>query len=510
MIILSGVLVMVAIALLVAGIVAGNGESAEVFGLDALFVIYISIAVSIVSALCLAIGVFLRRKELFGPGVAPAAPPRRAAGSRKDRRKRPAPAEAAANAGPAATTAGPAATTAPATTVTAVDPADDAMETPPPPADVPEDALVYVVRGRKRYHLDTCRQLAGREREELTYAEAREEGFSSCTACMPDTALAARAAATVPASPGTGKAKDETKDREKDAARPAERGAGRPKDGLAGLAKPGPTPSPPSAAFDKTAEIPRTDSAADAPGREPARPAPGPAGPTLTDLPVGSAHRAGRPAEPTTREDPVVPAEPAPAEPEPAASAHADTASTEPPAATGSTASTDSRASDEPAAADSALAEKPDEEHEAAESDTSSTEAAPASSDGTAADADPAPGASQETVTLAEPGPASEVTAPKPRDADDEDDAAADAAPEPASSAGTDPAADADADTETGEGPQVRILSGTKPYHRTDCALIEDIGDEADDLETLSRAEAKARGCTPCLVCQPDREHARD
>lgn len=56
----------------------------------------------------------------------------------------------------------------------------------------------------------------------------------------------------------------------------------------------------------------------------------------------------------------------------------------------------------------------------------------------------------------------------------------------------------------------MRILSGTKRYHRTDCALIEDIGDDADDLEALSRAEAKARGCTPCLVCQPDRERARD
>ena len=74
MIILSGVLVVVAIALLVAGIVAGNGDSAQVFGLDALVVIYISIAVSIISALCLAIGVFLRRKEIF-PGAAAAPAP---------------------------------------------------------------------------------------------------------------------------------------------------------------------------------------------------------------------------------------------------------------------------------------------------------------------------------------------------------------------------------------------------------------------------------------------------
>ncbi|NVI91132.1 hypothetical protein HUX53_28625, partial [Actinomadura sp. BRA 177] len=92
MIILSGVLVVVAIALLVAGIVAGNGDSAQVFGLDALVVIYISIAVSIVSALCLAIGVFLRRKELWGPGSS-AAPSRPSPSkkAKKDKRKKAAP-----------------------------------------------------------------------------------------------------------------------------------------------------------------------------------------------------------------------------------------------------------------------------------------------------------------------------------------------------------------------------------------------------------------------------------
>lgn len=84
MIILSGVLVVVAIALLVAGIVAGNGDSAQVFGLDALVVIYISIAVSIISALCLAIGVFLRRKELWGPGAS-AVPARQSKKAKKDR-----------------------------------------------------------------------------------------------------------------------------------------------------------------------------------------------------------------------------------------------------------------------------------------------------------------------------------------------------------------------------------------------------------------------------------------
>ncbi|TDE28171.1 hypothetical protein [Actinomadura sp. 6K520] len=401
MIILSGVLVVVAIALLVAGIVAGNGDSAEVFNLDALFVIYISIAVSIVSALCLALGVFLRRKEIF-PGAA-APPARKTRKTKKDKRKKPAPTASTATA-----------KSAPAATAPAADPADDEVEIPAPPADVPDDALVFVVRGRKRYHLDTCRQLAGRETEELTYAEAKEEGFSPCTACMPDTALAARAAASAPASPDASTAG-------KDGTPPPKPGAERPEGGLAGIAKPAPTPAPAPTSFDKTAEIPRPD-----PADEPERPAPGPAGPTLTDMPVASLFTPQRPAEP----EPKAPA----AEEEPA----------------------------EPASASADVTPDPE---------PAPDDAAPA--------ADTAP----------------EAAAPRPRDADDENEDAP--APQPA------PEADDD-------GPQVRILSGTKRYHRTDCALIEDIGDEADDLESLSRGEAKSRGCTPCLVCQPDRERARD
>ncbi|MBC6462884.1 hypothetical protein, partial [Actinomadura sp. HBU206391] len=65
MIILSGLFVVLAIALLITGVVFGNSGT-EVVGLDGLALIYVSIAVSIVSALCLAIGVFLRRRELFG------------------------------------------------------------------------------------------------------------------------------------------------------------------------------------------------------------------------------------------------------------------------------------------------------------------------------------------------------------------------------------------------------------------------------------------------------------
>ncbi|MFD2353404.1 hypothetical protein ACFSTC_35215 [Nonomuraea ferruginea] len=51
---------------------------------------------------------------------------------------------------------------------------------------------MLVIPGRKRYHVRGCRQLAGRDHEELTYEEAREEGFTPCTACLPDAALGGR------------------------------------------------------------------------------------------------------------------------------------------------------------------------------------------------------------------------------------------------------------------------------------------------------------------------------
>ncbi|WP_433324992.1 hypothetical protein [Spirillospora sp. CA-294931] len=357
MIILSGVLVVVAIALLVAGIVAGNGDSAQVLGLDALVVIYISIGVSIVSALCLALGVFIRRKELFGARAVPAAQPKK---SKKDKGKK-AGAPSPADRGKGGKEAVPATTTA-----------DDEVELPAQPVNVPDEALVHVVRGRKRYHLDTCRQLAGRDVEELTYAEAKEEGFSPCTACMPDTALAARAAVTVPAA-----AKNE--------AAPTVPHA------PVGLSK---------GSEATTAELPATPPATrdDIPSVAPEEsPAPAPA-------PPPSAWGAPRPADRTVTDLPAEPTEPL-AAPEPEPEVHSAEAK------------------------------------------------------------------------LPEPAPA-----PLPLESDPGDTAGE----------GED------------EGPQVRILSGTKRYHRTDCALIEDIGDEADDLEALSRAQAKARGCTPCLVCQPD------
>jgi hypothetical protein len=47
-----------------------------------------------------------------------------------------------------------------------------------------EDSTVYVLSGRRRFHLVDCRLLEGRDTEELTLIDAEEEAFTPCTICM--------------------------------------------------------------------------------------------------------------------------------------------------------------------------------------------------------------------------------------------------------------------------------------------------------------------------------------
>ncbi|WP_289009734.1 hypothetical protein [uncultured Thermomonospora sp.] len=374
MIILSGVLVVVAFALLIVGIVAGNGADAQVLGIDARMVIYASIGVSIASAVFLIIGVFLRRNELFGVGAAPARP--KPAKSRRS--KQPARKAAASGSGTA--------------TATAV--ADSAGK-------VPDEALVHVVPGRKRYHLATCRQLAGRDTEELTYIEAREEGFSPCTACMPDTALAARAAASAPESAEAGG--------------PA-KGRGKRQDRAAGRAKAAKKTDAAEPGRDKAAGRGDRPSGADTADGGTAVPSkPGASTRPLPDEPAAAAAPAPAPVAPAASGAPSAPAAPAPASPRAVPSAWSP------------------------------------------------------------------PKSSPEGRTESVSRPSSTAGRSRPRSATVTDDGEA-----------------AESD------PKVCILSGTKRFHRVDCALIEDIG-ETEDLETLPLSQAQERGCTPCLVCQPDK-----
>jgi hypothetical protein len=52
-------------------------------------------------------------------------------------------------------------------------------------ADGPGDLLVRVIPGRRRFHVDDCRLLSGHSAEQISLDEARDEGFTACTTCIP-------------------------------------------------------------------------------------------------------------------------------------------------------------------------------------------------------------------------------------------------------------------------------------------------------------------------------------
>lgn len=478
MIILSGVLVVAAIALLVTGIVTGNGGH-ELFGsVDGLKLIYVSIGISIVSALCLAVGVFLRRKELFGTAAAVPA----AAKAKGAKANKPAKTKARVGAGADVPT--------PMASATATD--------------VPGETTVYVVPGRKRYHLETCRQLAGRDKEELTFVEAREEGFSACTACLPDTALAARAAiaeseetaaeATTEPVADTVEVPEQRTDSEPAAVTLTDIPVTKPED--AALA----TPEPEDKAEDDSDTLSASEAATDTedtPAENSAgsifesvkrtrslfEPLPGDAAPADEESPADAdapADDAKTDVEPDTEPDAETP--------DPAEATIVEPAGDKIVAGHPADEPTPDAETDE-------ATEPTAEESPTTTSDTATeTEEQPADK----ADTSPEEPADEPTDATTEPTEKSEEDQPKDQAADPADDQ------DQADPTDEEPAVqDAPPSTQT-----VRILSGTKRYHRSNCALIEDIADDADDLESLPVEEAKARGCTPCLVCQPDKDPA--
>jgi hypothetical protein len=48
----------------------------------------------------------------------------------------------------------------------------------------------------------------------------------------------------------------------------------------------------------------------------------------------------------------------------------------------------------------------------------------------------------------------------------------------------------------------VVVVPGVPRYHRSGCILIRFLGD--DDVESVTREAAEARGCAPCRACQPE------
>ncbi|MGI8336825.1 hypothetical protein ACRYCC_43365 [Actinomadura scrupuli] len=515
MIILSGILVVFAIALLVAGIVTGADGVGSVQGLT---LIYVSIAVSIVSALCLAIGVFVRRKELFGAGAgaAPARAGKPAKGGKPGKAARQAKGAKGAKSTDEADGRLP-------------DEPEETVTLPSQPLDVPADATVFVVRGRKRYHLESCRQLTGRDKEDLTYAEALEEGFSPCTACMPDTALAARAAMS-----GEPAAQAGTGDRSGTAGLGKGTRAESASTGLAAAARP--------ARGSSRASTPATAGTDDQFASD--RPGSGGFGASQWESRPGVPASRGPLAAPSAYAAPAEPAADAPEEDSPGRW-ESDRELGVPSWAQSPTGrlgtgrperEAESRTEEADTAELGVVSPRTTEEDEApAPSRPSSVwTTSPVAPSALDLPAEPAAPPVTLEFTAAEPKvpswatdddpeepPAAEPEDDAPRDAaadafaDDVPEAADEPAPgEPdtghtAAEAAAEPEPAQDDTAEAGS-PQVRILSGTRRYHRPDCALIEDIGDEAEDLESLSRDEAKERGCTPCLVCQPDKAHTAD
>ncbi|WP_214108218.1 hypothetical protein [Acrocarpospora catenulata] len=214
MILVSAALVLAAIVLLIAGVVLAKP-----------FLVMWSIVVSVLSAVCLLIGALLRRHELFPAGGRPKTPPLPTP---------PLPAQQPAHVGVPAYSGAPQAaspmTAAPAppsgtsqagphlgtqqmplqqTQQMAYPGAPAAPPRPPmsrtlPPGGLGPDSIVIVIPGRKRFHLPNCRQLAGREVEELTVEEAREEGFTPCTTCIAESASPMAPGTTAPSTAAAG------------------------------------------------------------------------------------------------------------------------------------------------------------------------------------------------------------------------------------------------------------------------------------------------------------------
>ncbi|HVW43600.1 MAG TPA: hypothetical protein VHC18_19850 [Amycolatopsis sp.] len=61
---------------------------------------------------------------------------------------------------------------------------------PSSPEGTEDEVLVRVISGRKRFHLPGCPLAADGPADDVTLAEARDEGFSPCTRCMPAESVA--------------------------------------------------------------------------------------------------------------------------------------------------------------------------------------------------------------------------------------------------------------------------------------------------------------------------------
>ncbi|MFI6531327.1 hypothetical protein ACIBHY_02690 [Nonomuraea sp. NPDC050547] len=475
------------------------------------FLIMWSIVVSVLSALFLVIGALLRRHELFpgGRAGATATPPEPA--------KFGYPQPPHSDQAPAGAPPSPPRPQTFQQTATVPSPAPRR----PAARGISPDALVLVIPGRKRYHVPGCRQLIGRDHEELTFEEAREEGFTPCTSCLPDTALGGRqlppAADPEPVTPHPA-ASPET--RTVSAELPAE-----PSEATRDIRPPGPvaapkpapaasTPTPesgsgqpggwfapkasssgtakPSAAGDDTPPAPGPDDESDAETTNPHL--------RLPAMESPSKPPAGGPASMTGK--------PASADAGPASPADDKARKDEKPATDKRPGTDDVPGTDEPerpvtaghpVTGDNGAGRRPeapvaDEGRATGKSPSGPRVApyvAPTAANGEAKPATPEkkpePGS---RPTPAESSAEGKPEAPSPK-------------PEPKSRPAED-GADDDASAKDTRPGTVKVIVGTRRYHGTACPLIRGAGDTG--VETMTLAQAEAAGLTSCSVCQNDRE----
>ncbi|MFC4059896.1 hypothetical protein ACFOWE_16435 [Planomonospora corallina] len=543
MILISAGLVLTAVVLLIAGVVLAKP-----------FLVMWSIAVSVLSAVFLVIGALLRRHELF-PGRG------RAGAALKSPYGGPVPAgpmhagpmaphqhHVAGVPGVAGVPAGaPQSGRQAAATRTRPAPAAAARQGP-----LDAEAIVLVIPGRRRYHLAGCRQLAGRDHEELTCEEAREEGFTPCTTCLPEFS----------APQEDPREQEPTGPQALHESGPA--GAAGPAAGETVRFTPpyrpvasGPSQEPP-AVRDRAAATPSGESREQAASASLAgEPAPGPSARPSAPEPEDSAATgwfgrdaaAARPPAPDPVPDPAVPGpetavRPA-AEPEDASAGSGAVTGTEraEKAAGETTVSPAGETADgpaaEPAGADPETAGEPAEETAvwrvppapgdraerpsggreapaAPETAEKAVKAADRTTPDTAEPVEPAgtePGRAGQSVptgsTSAEPspGPSTEPSS-GPSAGSGAGSAEGEATPpgEPEEARGGTPVGEETsphgipAVAEDAEPETVSVIVGTRRFHGPTCPLIRGVDD--DGVETMSRAEAEKAGLSGCAVCQ--------
>ncbi|WP_066362149.1 ABC transporter permease [Herbidospora mongoliensis] len=462
MILVSAALVLAAIVLLIAGVVLGMA-----------FLVMWSIVISVLSAVCLLIGALLRRHELFPAGGRAAVEAHQAAIAPQ---LMPQMAHAGMPVYGAPTVMAPMPPVPP--TVSPAYPPNPTVSAPMPAPGLGPDSIVLVIPGRKRFHRSGCRQLVGRETEELTVEEAREEGFTPCTTCVVDAVTDDTWATTVQ------EARVEPADTPGRAG-PVPPAASTPPVAPAVVSPAVPAAAPSLESGESTAVFRAEPSSTGWP--EPVASSRSEARPTSS----GGWPESVRPAEPAAKAESATRANPyAKAEPKSAVPSFAAASETMKPADPEDAVPEPSPKKDKPAEPDSPEPEA----SEALQAETDQPEPTTSTKPAIAI-----PEASSSWNAFSRAAAAAE-RAPAPAPAAAEEAEVEETYVEEVAVEEGEDGEDRDGDTVERKlpPPMVKVMEGTKRYHSPECPLIKG---EEDGIETMSLPAAEEAGLTPCTVC---------